>query len=107
MKLCSFHTLTYLHPVGGEAQLLLVAPQHFGPGPDGRPGQQLVEVGHLVLAVVADQDEHGALAGPDGPLDQRPDAGVELLADHLFGGARALAFPFRFSLLALAVWPLI
>ena len=76
---------TYLHPVGGEPQLLPVAPQHLGPGPDGRAGQQLVEVGHLILAVVADQDEHGALAGHDGPLDQRPDAGVELLADHFWG----------------------
>ena len=73
---------TYLHPMRRESQLLLVAPQHLGTGLDGRSGQQLVEVGDLVLAVISYQDQHRPLAGHDGPLDERPDAGVELLADH-------------------------
>jgi len=41
-----------------------------------------VEVGHLILAMISHEDEHGPLPGHDGPLDERPDAGVELLADH-------------------------
>ena len=81
------NSLTYLHPMGGEAQLLLVAPQHLGTGLDGRSGEQLVKVGDLILAVIADQDQHGPLAGHHRPLDERPDAGVELLADHCIFGA--------------------
>ena len=65
-----------------EAQLLLVAPQHLGTGLDGRTGQELVEVGNLILAVISDQDQHRPLAGHDGALDERPDARVELLSDH-------------------------
>ena len=81
-KLINWTLSTYLHPMRRESQFLLVAPQHLGTGLDGRSGQQLVEVGDLVLAVISYQDQHRPLAGHDGPLDERPDAGVELLADH-------------------------
>ena len=69
--------------MGREAQLLLVAPKDLGTGPDGRSGQELVEVGNLILAMIADQNQHGPLAGHDGALDERADARVELLPDHM------------------------
>ena len=81
-KLINWTLSTYLHPMRRESQSLLVAPKHLGTGLDGRSGEQLVKVGHLILAVIADQDQHGPLAGHHRPLDERPDAGVELLADH-------------------------
>ena len=65
-----------------KSQFLLVAPKHLGTGLDGRSCKQLVEVGHLILAVIADQDQHRPLAGHHRALDERPDAGVELFADH-------------------------
>ena len=80
---CQSIERTYLHPMRREPQLLLVAPQHLGTGLDGRSGQKLVEVGDLILAMIADQDQHRPLAGHDGALDERPDAGVELLPDHV------------------------
>mmetsp|Transcript_18497 Transcript_18497/g.53084 ORF Transcript_18497/g.53084 Transcript_18497/m.53084 type:complete len:270 (-) Transcript_18497:312-1121(-) len=82
--LVALDLLHALHPMGGESQLLLVAPQDLGTGLDGRAGQQLVQIGHLILAMIPHQHQHGPLAGHDGPLDERPDAGVELLADHYY-----------------------
>lgn len=59
--------------MGAEPQFLLVAPQHrlgvgypSGFGHVGRPVQDLVEVGYLVLAVIAHKEEEGAGVGAEG-----------------------------------------
>ena len=41
-----------------------------------------MKVGNLILPVIANKEEEGALIGPNGVFEESADAFVELLADH-------------------------
>ena len=81
-RLVTLELFHALHAVRRKAQFLLVAPEHFGAFSHAAFRQDLMQVGHLILAVVADQNQHGTLARRDGPFDQTADAIVEAFADH-------------------------
>ncbi|KAI3478562.1 hypothetical protein L1887_59470 [Cichorium endivia] len=65
-----FDLLLALLAVGGEAEVLLVAPEHVGTRLYARLGEEEVEVDHLVLALVADDDEEGAVVEGDIVADE-------------------------------------
>lgn len=50
LVLCLFHAFFLMT---GELQLLVVAPEHVGPGLHGLPGQDIVKVDHLVASPVS------------------------------------------------------
>lgn len=77
--------------MGAEAQFFLVAPEDrvglgdaLAFGHVGRAVEDLVEVGYLVLAVVAYEEEEGAGVGLDGVAEEGADSFVEFFADHCF-----------------------
>ena len=66
-----------------ETEFLLVAPKNIRPRLERRPRQDLVQIGNLVLPMVADQDKYRPLVLDDAPFNQRPDPVVQTLTDHL------------------------
>ena len=65
-----------------EPELLLVAPQHRGPRADAQLGEQVVEVRHLVLAVVSHDDQQRPRPSRQARLEQGAHAAVHLLLHH-------------------------
>jgi hypothetical protein len=68
-------------------ELLLVAPQHIGPGLDNRLGQHVVQVYHLLTPLVSNDHEQGAVVGLDAVLHKRTDAAIHLLP-HIWAFSR-------------------
>lgn len=78
--------------MGAEAKFFFVAPEDrvglgdaLGFGHVGCAVEDLVEVGDLVLAVVAYEEEEGAGVGLDGVTEEGADSFIELFADHFDG----------------------
>ncbi len=74
--------LTYLHSMSGKPQFFLVAPQDLGPCPYRRFGEQMMNVGDLILAMITDEDEDGSFVPYDTTFDECSDSFVQLFAHH-------------------------
>lgn len=78
----SFDLCFPLLAVGGESQVLFVAPEHIGTGRGARLREKKVKVHHLIPAMVTDQHKEGAMVRCHIITDQGGDAGVQLLPHH-------------------------
>lgn len=64
----------------GEAEILLVAPQHGRTRLDLRVRQDVVQNDNLIARLLADNHKHGAMARLDAILDERAKAVIEFLS---------------------------
>ena len=65
--------------IPAEVELILVAPQHGGPGFHYSLRKHIVQVYHLVTALVTHDHEQRTLLLLHAVLHQRPDAAIDLL----------------------------
>lgn len=79
--------------MGAKPKFFFVAPKDgvalgdaFTFGHVGGAVEDLVEVGDLVFAMIANEEEEGAGVGLDGVAEEGADSFVELFADHVNAG---------------------
>jgi len=70
--------------MGRKTEFLFVAPQDIGTLLQGRLCEDLVEIGDLVLSVIANQHQDRSFVPDDASLYERPHSFVEFFSDHLW-----------------------